>query len=153
MAIRGRPILKTAETESVPSRMTQVDQQENSKSLVHLGNPKSDTPNPNMLLVSEIDGSLHAIDSQDGRKLWTCSDLGGSLLKGTINMAQFMKDENAEDTTADSWALSREVNFLVEPVYPGSLYIYVPGDVIQVIKIRDEPYFKAAFVCRGCQFL
>jgi len=132
--------------------MTQVDQQGNSKYLVHLGTSKNDDLNPNMLLVSEIDGTLHAIDSQDGRKLWTCSDLGGSLLKGTINMAQFTKDDNVEDTTADSWALSREVNFLVEPVYPGSLYIYVPGDVIQVNKISDEPYYNDTIVCRGCQF-
>lgn len=83
-------------------------------------------PGHKLLIASTIDGSLHAIDRVTGRLVWSCSDLGGSLLKGTGLLS------GSSDNDADRWALSSEPNFLIEPMFPGSLYIYVPGDILQV---------------------
>lgn len=80
----------------------------------------------NVLLASTIDGGLHAINRFTGQLLWTCvDDLGGPLVKGTSLVNQATSD-------ADAWALSREANFFIEPLFPGGLYIYVPGDILQV---------------------
>lgn len=80
----------------------------------------------NVLLASTIDGGLHAINRFTGQLLWSCEDdLGGPLIKGTSLV-------NQASTETDAWALSREANFFIEPLFPGGLYVYVPGDILQV---------------------
>ena len=84
-----------------------------------------DDPISNTLLVSTIDGHIHAIDKNSGYILWSNGDLGGSLLKGSTKSAYSDADEA-------TWTLSQEPIFILEPVFPGNIYVYVPGDLIQV---------------------
>ena len=79
-----------------------------------------------LLLASTIDGTIHALDRETGRPVWSCSDLGGSLLKGTTTTLDSLSGEQ------EAWGLSRDPLFIMEPLFPGSLYVYVPGDIIQV---------------------
>lgn len=81
----------------------------------------------NILLATTIDGAVHGLDKETGRILWSSTDLGGSLLKGATPMV----NPESEDPS-ESWALSRDPSFLIEPLFPGSLYLYVPGDTLQV---------------------
>lgn len=84
-----------------------------------------DDPISNILLVSTIDGQIHAIDKNSGYILWSNGELGGSLLKGSSKSAYNDGDEA-------TWTLSQEPIFILEPVFPGNIYVYVPGDLIQV---------------------
>lgn len=98
----------------------------------------------NVLLASTIDGGLHAINRFTGQLLWSSQDdLGGPLIKGMSLM-------NQANTETDAWALSREANFFIEPLFPGGLYIYVPGDILQVTSLPLVSYLD--FLCRGCLY-
>lgn len=79
-----------------------------------------------LLLISTLDGHLHAMDRLTGRIQWSCTELGGPLFK-----ADPLTPSTAEEEM-DLFALSRETNYFIEPVFPGGLYIYVPGDILQV---------------------
>jgi outer membrane protein assembly factor BamB len=84
-----------------------------------------DDPIADILLVSTIDGQIHAIDKNSGFILWSNGELGGSLLIGSSKSAYSDGDEA-------TWTLSQEPIFILEPVFPGNIYVYVPGDLIQV---------------------
>lgn len=84
-----------------------------------------DDPIADILLVSTIDGQIHAIDKNSGFILWSNGELGGSLLKGSSKSA-------FSDVDEATWTLSQEPIFILEPVFPGNIYVYVPGDLIQV---------------------
>lgn len=79
-----------------------------------------------LLLISTLDGHLHAIDRLTGRIQWSSMELGGPLFKADPLTPSAYEEE------MDVYALSRETNYFVEPVFPGGLYIYVPGDILQV---------------------
>lgn len=85
-----------------------------------------------LLLASTMDGRIHALDKYTGRLLWSLEDLGGALLQGDSLAPPPSAENNQSDY--DGWGLSREANFLVEPLFPGGLYSYVPGEVLQVHK-------------------
>ncbi len=84
-----------------------------------------DNPKDSLFIACTIDGKLYAVNKETGHVLWKCDDIGGPLIRGSslINEA-YSSDEK--------WALDHEMNFLIEPNFPGSLYIYVPGDILQV---------------------
>lgn len=77
-----------------------------------------------LLLVTTLDGRLHALDCHTGALRWTSDVLGGPLVQGSGNAVP----------TAHAVSVAEDVEplYLLEPVFPGYIYAYVPGQLVQV---------------------
>ena len=64
-----------------------------------------------LLLLGTLDGAVHAVDRHTGTVRWSCKHIGGQLVRVHSNP---------------------KTVFIPEPIYSGSLYAYIPGDIVQV---------------------
>lgn len=85
-----------------------------------------------ILLATTIDGAIHALNKKTGIISWSFTDKTKPLISGNFPVA------STETFDKQAWYLNSSPNFLVEPLYPGGLYTYVPGGTLQVMFIARK---------------
>ncbi|KAI9142167.1 hypothetical protein BKA69DRAFT_1124149 [Paraphysoderma sedebokerense] len=112
-----------------------------------------ETEQPDVLLISTLDGAVHCIDKGTGHRLWTLDDGIGPLVKTSSNFSTpEQNDENTKEKPEEfddigitdelitveedeNRLVASQLTYIAEPIGDGALYAFQPGRVIQKLPL------------------
>ena len=100
-----------------------------------------------LILVSSIDGSLHALDRQTGLKLW---EIPGDKPLVQVSTSESLKSRFTQKFSSQSGCEDCDMICIVEPVGEGTLYYFTPITGLQQFPITiKELVMQSPFSLRG----
>lgn len=100
-----------------------------------------------LILVSSIDGSLHARDRQTGLEVW---EIPGDTPLVQVSTSEELKNKSKLHTPSSSTCEDCDIIWIVEPLGEGTLYYFTPATGLQQLPITiKELVMQSPFSLRG----
>lgn len=96
----------------------------------------------NFILVSTIDGSLHALDRQTGLELWS---IPGEKPLVQVSTAESLKNISKSSTPGSSSCPDCDVIWITEPIGDGKLYIFKPENGLQELTVSFKELVQTPY--------